>query len=768
MTRARGRYAAQPRPGPFPDMEKLCLPPGRPVLCVIVDAEEEFQWNRPISARNNTTASIHHQRRAHDIFSRYGARPTYLVTWPIAADPAAASVLRDYMADGRCDVGTQLHPWVTPPFDDEPGETRSFPGNLPIEVEREKLHRLTGTVADAFGAQPTVYKAGRYGFGPNTSDLLEEEGYLVDTSLMPRSRYSHFGGPDFTGYDYGLFWFGRRRRLLELPVTRSLIGLAASAPWAYEQAQWPALSALRLPALLARSRLLERVTLSPEGSDLPALRRLTRALLARGERIFTFSYHSPSLAPGNTPYVRNERDLAVFLDRISGFLSFFCDELGGVTLTARELHDQLQAGALVLPPGEAVATPPIAGERRCLVVANTFPPVHGGSAMVYDSLARFSDGRVSVLAPLEDYRGGGPILGWREFDRRAPFRVDRIRLLRTIMPMGDEPADNRLFRMLADLRIRAAVLWAIRRLVREQRIGVVCIGELVAGGWLAASCRRVLGVKTLIYVHGEEVTTTDGYDPRRRRRRRSLAQADGVVAVSRFTRDVLTQRFAVPSERIELISNGVDLHRFRPRPRPASLVARYGLAGKRVLLTVGRLYPRKGMDRVIESLPGVLRYIPDLVYLVVGDGAYRPALEALARERGVQGHVVFAGAVPDDELVDHYALGDVFIMANRAMPDGDTEGFGLVFLEANACGLPVIAGRAGGSPDAVADMVNGILVNGEDQAEVARAILRLFDDEALRHRLRAGGTAVAETAGWNQRVAQFLRFCDRLNAAPGS
>ncbi len=323
--------------------------------------------------------------------------------------------------------------------------------------------------------------------------------------------------------------------------------MSASAPWAYEQSQRRALRAMRLPALLARSRLLERVTLSPEGSDLPALRRLTRALLARGERIFTFSYHSPSLAPGNTPYVRNQRDLAVFLDRISGFLSFFHDELGGVTLTARQLHDQLRTGTLVLPPAEAAPAQPMADNRRCLMIANTFPPVHGGSAIVYDSLARFASGRVSVLAPREDYRDGNPIPGWREFDRRAPFRVDRIHLLRTVLPPGNVSVGYRVSHKLADLRIRAVALWTIRRLVREQRAGIVCIGELVAGGWLASACRHLLGVKTIIYIHGEEVTTSDGYDQRGWRKRRALAHADGIVAVSRFTRDVLTARFAVPA-----------------------------------------------------------------------------------------------------------------------------------------------------------------------------------------------------------------------------
>jgi phosphatidylinositol alpha-1,6-mannosyltransferase len=192
------------------------------------------------------------------------------------------------------------------------------------------------------------------------------------------------------------------------------------------------------------------------------------------------------------------------------------------------------------------------------------------------------------------------------------------------------------------------------------------------------------------------------------------------------------------------------------------LAERYGLQGRPVLLTVSRLYARKGIDRVIQSLPAVLRRIPDLVYLVVGDGGYRPELEQLVSRHELGANVVFAGAVPDYELTDHYSLGDVFIMANREMPDGETEGFGLVFLEANACGLPVIAGKAGGSVDAVTDQVNGLVVDGDDVAAIGAAVIALFDDAALRERLRDGGTEVASASGWERRVDQFLRFCDRL------
>lgn len=756
--------AARVPPGtPFPHVETVRNYAGRPLLAVVVDAEEEFEWAEPLAPQPRGTASIRAQRAAHTLFAHYGIKPTYLVTYPLASEANAIGVMREYQADGLCDIGAQLHPWVTPPIGRSDTEAQSYPGNLPIAVEREKLHRLTDAIQAAFGTRPTAYKAGRYGFGPNTAALLEEAGYEIDTSLIPRTSYVESGGPDFAGFDYRPFWFGRQRRLLELPVTRALTGsLSKRTPWLHQMAERRPWRSLHAGGLLARAGLLERITLSPEGSDLAAMRRLTRALLAGGTRILTLSYHSPSLEPGHTPYVRNERDLAIFLDRISGFLSFFRDEIGGEFLTIAEIRARLLGGAPVVPAATPPSRPASAPGSRCLVVANTFPPVHGGSAVVYDSLARFGRGRVTVLAPRQDYRFDWPIRYWREFDRVAPFAVHRIHLLRTPL-LDDAPSlRKRIMAALQDVAIRIDLLRAIRRLTRDQAIDVVCIGELVASGWLAASCRRLFGLRSIVYIHGEEISSRMSYDVDGHRRRRALAQADGVVAVSRFTRAALETTMGVPAGKIALISNGVDLQRFVPRPRRADLLARYNLAGRRVLLTVGRLYARKGMDRVIESLPDVRRVLPDISYLLVGDGPYMADLERLATALGVRDAVVFAGSVPDTELIDHYALADGFIMANREMPDGDTEGFGLVFLEANACGIPVIAGKAGGSVDAVADGVNGLVVDGNEPPQIAAAILRLFQDDALRQRLIETGRAVAARSGWDSRVDQFLALCDRV------
>jgi phosphatidylinositol alpha-1,6-mannosyltransferase len=762
-----------PAGSPFPMPEPVVPYRGRPLLAVVVDAEEEFEWAEPLAPQHRGTVSIRAQRSAHTLFAHYGIKPTYLVTYPLAAEDSAIGVLREYLADGLCEIGAQLHPWVTPPFVSDATERQSYPGNLPAAIEREKLSRLVGAIETAFAVRPTAYKAGRYGFGPNTAALLEEAGFEIDTSLIPRTSYADSGGPEFSGYDYNPFWFGHHRRLLELPVTRALTGVLAQRwPWLHQRAERRPWRSLHAGGLLSRAGLIERITLSPEGSDLAAMCRLTRVLLARGTRVLTLSYHSPSLEPGHTPYVRNERDLAIFLDHLSGFLSFFREEIGGEFLTLADLRRRLLPDGAVVPPARAQAArpdghviPPTPDDRsRCLIVANTFPPVVGGSAVAYDNQARFAQGRISVLAPYDDYRTGWPTIGWREYDRTVPYPIHRIRLLRTPLLPDAPSVVQRLVAAARDVAIRISVLRAIRRIGRAENIDVICIGELVASGWLATACHVLLRLKSLIYIHGEEISTRMSYDENGRRRRRAIARTDGVVAVSPFTRGMLMTMMGVPEAKIQLITPGIDLRRFSPRPRRADLVARHSIAGRTVLLTVGRLFARKGMDRVIESLPRIRAVIDNICYLVVGDGPYRSVLEDLAVLHGVQDAVVFAGTVPDTELIDHYALADIFIMANREMPDGDTEGFGLVFLEANACGIPVIAGKAGGSVDAVTDLRNGLVVDGRDPEDITAAVIRLCRDDALRAQVRETGLEIAAGASWESRSDLLLGFCDQLIA----
>ena len=398
---------------------------------------------------------------------------------------------------------------------------------------------------------------------------------------------------------------------------------------------------------------------------------------------------------------------------------------------------------------------------KVVLVANNFPPVRGGSASVYANLARCAAGRMIVLAPSIDYGEGLPLIGWREHDRRAPYRVQRIPLLRTTVRGQVRTGLGKLAWVAWDATIRLRLALALLVLIVRDGVRTVCVGELLASSWVLRLLRLLPSVRTIAYVHGEEITTDDLYDRSHRRARRALDSSDRVVVVSTFTLEAV-QALMGPGAagRVALIQNGVDTKLFQPQPKSPGLLRLYGLEGCFIFVSVSRLVEKKGTDNAIRAFAQVVSRHPDSRLLVVGTGPYLPALQAIAAEAGVAGSVVFTGTVMEEELVEHYQLGDVFVMPNRRMPDGDTEGFGLVFLEANACGLPAIAGRDGGSTEAVQDGVNGLVVDGHSVAAIAQAMLSLREDPALYAALRQHALIRAEDSDWTVKTRMFLDLCE--------
>jgi hypothetical protein len=299
-----------------------------PELLIVVDTEEEFDWTAPFSRDSRATASIPAQARAHEIYDRFGVVPTYVVDYPVATDRAAVAFLAALRDAGKAEIGAHLHPWVTPPYQEEITTRNSYHCNLPPALERAKIEALTGAIEKNFGERPTAFKAGRYGYGANTGRILADLGYRVDCSLVPHSDFSGDGGPDFRGRPDRPHWLAEG--LLEVPLT---VGFLGAMPGLGERVDWlfdsPGAGRLRLPGALARSGLVARSRLSPEGTPAQEQCRLIEAMAARGHRTFCLTYHSPSLAPGHTPYVRDEADLAAFLASIAQVLTFFRDRLGG-------------------------------------------------------------------------------------------------------------------------------------------------------------------------------------------------------------------------------------------------------------------------------------------------------------------------------------------------------------------------------------------------------------------------------------------------------
>lgn len=331
----------------LPNRHRANLEDGhRPVLVVVVDTEEEFSWDQPFDRANIDTQSVARQPVMHEqVFDRLGIVPTYMVDWPVAASPAAVETLGSLLADGRCEIGTQLHPWVSPPYDEVVCEHNSFAGNLPPALERAKLAALTEAITRAFGRRPLAYKAGRYGIGAHSAGILASLGYRIDTSVVPYTSFTHLGGPDFSAFDEHPFWFeADGAELLELPVTTGFCGLLREhGQRLYPLAQRGLGARAHLGAVLARSRVLERIRLSPEGASAADLKRVVRQMAAGGCQVYCLTYHSPSLAPGHTPYVRSAADLATFMRTIEAFCEFFRDELGGVFMSMSQLYQHLLA-----------------------------------------------------------------------------------------------------------------------------------------------------------------------------------------------------------------------------------------------------------------------------------------------------------------------------------------------------------------------------------------------------------------------------------------
>jgi glycosyltransferase involved in cell wall biosynthesis/peptidoglycan/xylan/chitin deacetylase (PgdA/CDA1 family) len=411
-------------------------------------------------------------------------------------------------------------------------------------------------------------------------------------------------------------------------------------------------------------------------------------------------------------------------------------------------------------PARAAADTPV----RCLMVASTFAPVHGGSAVVYENLCKhMPPGSVRVLTAKTNYLTGREIEGWQEHDRAASFPIDRIALLRPLMqpPPANIAVSVARF-AFKDIPLYVNVLLAAAKLVHRHRINVVCIGELVAGSWLGIALRKALGTRLMIYVHGEEITTATSGRLHGSKRREYLNAADKVIAVSSFTCDALTQHMGLRAEQVSLIQNGVDTDRFTPGERDADLVQKHGLEGKKVVLTLGRLVPRKGADMGIRAMAKVIRQRPDVHYLIVGDGELRPELERLIAQEDLGRHITLVGPVSEPDLVRYFRLCDLFLMPNRTMPDGDTEGFGLVFREANACGKPVIGGRAGGVVEAVVDGQSGYLVNGEDPDEIAEKVLAILGNDDLAAFFGIRGLEIARAANTREVANRFVQIAERV------
>jgi phosphatidylinositol alpha-1,6-mannosyltransferase len=370
---------------------------------------------------------------------------------------------------------------------------------------------------------------------------------------------------------------------------------------------------------------------------------------------------------------------------------------------------------------------------RTLVVTNDFPPRQGGIQSYVHELVRRRPPE-SVVVYASDHPGSA------EFDAAQPFPVVRH-------PTGllvPTPAARR--RVVAVLR--------------EHRADTVWFGAAAPLGLLAPALRRAGANRVVASTHGHE--TAWAMLPAARQALRRIGDcADVVTYITEYTRSRLAGAFG-PHPRLAQLTPGVDVQTFRPGRDGASVRRRYGLGTRPVIVCVSRLVRRKGQDQLIQALPRVRAEVPDATLLLVGTGPYEKTLRELARRHGVAEHVLFTGGVAFASLPDYYAAGDVFAMPCRTRRGGmDVEGLGIVYLEASAAGLPVVAGDSGGAPEAVREGETGYVVGGRDVGSLTERLVRLLRDPELRERLgRTGRSWVEHQWRWDVLAPRLAALLD--------
>jgi hypothetical protein len=338
----------------------------RPILLTVVHTEEEFDWSKPFDRNSKGVTHLRELGRLQEIFDRHGVCAVYMVDYPVASDTTAVAALSAAARDGRTAIGAHLHPWVNPPFVETVSTYNSYPGNLPVTLERAKLGELTSCIEDSFGHRPDTYLAGRYGFGEQSLSVLQELGYRLDLSAVAHGDFRSDGGPDFRAYDNRCFWDGTPS-VLRIPHSSADVGfLCRGARRLVDAGDSAALRRLHVPGLMARLGAVRRVRLTPEGFGLRDLMAGTRALIAAGVRVLVFSFHSPSIAPGFTPYVRDRHDRDEFLSCIDKFFKFFREDCHGRSLlpdavlaSASRAADILDRGADPQPGGLSFDDPTV-------------------------------------------------------------------------------------------------------------------------------------------------------------------------------------------------------------------------------------------------------------------------------------------------------------------------------------------------------------------------------------------------------------------------
>ncbi|MFH1509067.1 MAG: glycosyltransferase family 4 protein [bacterium] len=370
--------------------------------------------------------------------------------------------------------------------------------------------------------------------------------------------------------------------------------------------------------------------------------------------------------------------------------------------------------------------------KKSLLVTFFYPPQVGG---IENSLYNFSHflkdkEELTILVP--------PFKNCKEFDKQEPYKIVRKKFLNS--KRWPKPRFIPL-------------LWHTLKLVIIKKPDIIYAGQIHPLGAAAYFAKKLFGIPYIIFTYGMDVTLLHHARDKSWLSKKVFAQAEKIITISEFTKKEI-MKFSVPEEKIYKLWPGVS----QPEKIWNQDEARSELnlnKDDKIILTVARLMARKGHDKVISALKKVLETIPQAKYVIVGDGENKENLVKLVKENNLEDKVIFAGKVSDEDLAKYYSACDILILASRPIKD-DVEGFGMVYVEANIYGKAVIGGRGGGTADAILDGKTGILVDPENEAEIADKIIEILQNDELRNKLALNGKLRAENElQWETLLSKF-------------
>jgi hypothetical protein len=298
-------------------------------LVITIDTEED-NWGQ-YNLNSHSLQNIERIGALQQLFDRFNVKPTYLVTYPVATDKNAVSLLKGIMDGGKCEIGSHCHPWNTPPFEEERNDWNSMLCNLPAPLQQQKILTIHETIAHSFGIHPTSFRAGRWGFGDSTAQILCSTGYKVDSSVLAFQNWEDYDGPDYSNISPDIFIHTEQKGSQGGP-SASLLEVPASAGFTQNNFQlcnqmWQLLEGkcmqkLHLRGILRRFGILSKFWLSPETSNTSEMIKLTTAMMHQGYRIANMFFHSTALKAGLSPFVQTKDDENHFLRRIEDYLAF--------------------------------------------------------------------------------------------------------------------------------------------------------------------------------------------------------------------------------------------------------------------------------------------------------------------------------------------------------------------------------------------------------------------------------------------------------------